>query len=71
MIIPSRNLGVGDVVMVTDETTPRGVWPMGIVKEMKVSEDGLVRSARVQLKISNSLWRPIHKLVFLEASLSE
>ena len=63
-----QNLGVGDLVLVTDETTPRGVWPMGIVREVKVSEDGLVRLAKVHLKVSNSLWRPIHKLVLLEAS---
>jgi hypothetical protein len=68
---PHQNLRVGDLVLVTDETTPRGVWPMGIVQEVKVSEDGLVRSARIQLRTSNSLWRPIHKLVLLEASLSE
>ena len=61
------NVKVGDVVLIVDEHTPRGLWPLGRVTEVKVSRDGLVRSAQVKTK-STFLWRPIAKLVLLEGA---
>ena len=61
------NLSVGDLVLVVDEKRPRGLWPVGIVKEVSVGRDDLVRSVRVGIK-SAELVRPITKLVFLEGS---
>lgn len=60
-------VNVGDLVLITKESTPRGVWPMGIVKEVFPGRDGLVRSAKVRTK-STELVRPIAKLVLLEGS---
>ena len=60
-----RNVKVGDVVLIMDENTPRGIWPMGQVVEVNEGRDGLVRSARVRTK-STELVRPITKLVVLE-----
>jgi transposase InsO family protein len=60
-----KNFKVGDLVLISDENTPRGVWPMGIVDSVNVSKDQLVRSVTVRTKAS-SFVRPVTKLVSLE-----
>lgn len=72
----------GAVVLVADENTPRGDWRMAIVDRVKVSADGLVRSATVRMAnttlgkegkaqgVPSVLERPIHKLVELVPGLS-
>ena len=60
-----RNVKVGDLVLILDESTPRGLWPMGLVTEVIVSQDQLVRSVRVKTKASTFL-RPLSKIVLLE-----
>ena len=62
-----QNVQEGDVVLITNENTPRGVWPMGIVKEIYLGVDGLVRSVKVKTKVTE-LVRPIVKIVKLEGS---
>ncbi|XP_076044925.1 uncharacterized protein LOC143027525 [Oratosquilla oratoria] len=64
----SPNLSVGDLVLIMNENSPRGSWPLGRVQEVRVSRDGLVRSARLKTQFSE-LTRPITKLVFLEGSM--
>ena len=59
------NIGVGDLVLIVKECTPRGVWPLGIVTEVYPGRDGLVRSAKVKTR-ATELVRPIVKLVLLE-----
>ena len=63
----SQNVQKGDLVLMKDENTPRGVWPLGVVQETFPSSDGLVRSVRIKTKAS-LLVRPISKLVLLEGS---
>ena len=63
----AKNLKVGDLVLLVEENTPRGVWPMGLVQEVYEGGDGLVRSVKIKTK-STVLIRPIVKCVFLEAS---
>ena len=64
----SRNFPVNDVVLVLDESTPRGSWPLGRVLEVHQSrDDGLVRSLKVKTRTS-VLTRPIDKVVLLEAA---
>ena len=60
-----ENLKPGDVVLVADEETPRGKWPLGIVKNVELGADGLVRAANVKTT-DKERRRPIHKLVLLE-----
>ena len=44
----SRNVEVGDVVIVADPQHPRGMWVKGVVTDTLCGADGVVRSARVQ-----------------------
>ena len=64
----SRNLEVGDVVLILNESTPRSSWPLGRILDIYHNmQDGLVRS--VKLKTSTSvIIRPVDKLVLLEAA---
>jgi len=62
-----KNVKVGDLVLITNENTPRGVWPMGIVQEVYPGTDGLVRSVKIKTKVTE-LVRPIVKIVLLEGS---
>ena len=61
----SPNLKVGDLVMLVDENIPRGLWPLGLVKNIHCGPDGLVRSAEIRAK-SATFSRPITKVVLLE-----
>ncbi|XP_028417189.1 uncharacterized protein LOC114541467 [Dendronephthya gigantea] len=45
---PKENLKVGDVVLLADETYPRGQWPLAVVVEAGLSRDGYVRTVRVK-----------------------
>ena len=60
-----ENLNVNDLVLIMEEDTPRGQWPMGVVSEVEHSSDGLVRAATIRCN-NKEKRRPIHKLVLLE-----
>ena len=64
---PVNNLKVGDLVLMLNESSPRGSWPLGLVIETSIGRDGLVRSARIRSKGSEFV-RPVTKLVLLEGS---
>jgi hypothetical protein len=61
---PTRNVKVGDIVLVVDNTAPRNSWPMGRVEEVNIGNQGCVRSVSVRTK-STLLTRPISKLCML------
>ena len=61
-----RNLQNGDVVLMKDEGTPRGQWPLGLVTDVHESKDGLVRSVTLRSK-GSSYDRPVHNTVLLVA----
>ncbi|XP_078619541.1 uncharacterized protein LOC144886687 [Branchiostoma floridae x Branchiostoma japonicum] len=57
-----RNFAVGDIVIMKEDQTPRGTWPLGKIVQVMPDRHGLVR--RVQVKTQrNVLERPIDKLV--------
>ena len=72
-----RNLVVGDIVIIRDDTICRDSWPLARVVEVFPSKDGLVRSCK--LRVGNSrldnkgkqigmvsyLTRPVNKIVLL------
>lgn len=64
------NFKAGDLVLVETENSPRGVWPLALITEVKRGRDGLVRSVTLKTK-DNHLVRPITKLVLLEGHCSE
>ncbi|KFD47687.1 hypothetical protein M513_11478, partial [Trichuris suis] len=47
---PTRNLNVGDLVLVVDHQSPRGHWPLGTIIECKPGADGIVRVAKVSTR---------------------
>ncbi len=60
------NLEVGDVVLLVDEDVKRNKWPMGRIREVFPSEDGLVRTVSVKVSGSDMLLsRPVAKVVLL------
>ena len=73
----SRNIDVGDIVLIRDDNIPRNVWQMGRVVETYPDVDKLVRKVKLQVgstSLGNDgkqtepvryLERPIHKLVLL------
>ena len=65
-LVPHRNIAVGDVVLINNKT-PRGLWPLAVVTKISVGRDGHVRSATLRTK-SGVLVRPITTLVLLECS---
>ena len=64
-INPSRNFITGDVVLIVDDSAPRGSWLMGRIIKTVEDEHGLVRKVRVKTK-TNELERPITKLCLLQ-----
>lgn len=63
----NRNLQVDDLVILAEDNTPRGYWPLGRVTQVFPSSDGRVRSAEVKTK-SGTYVRPVTKLCHLESS---
>ena len=64
-IEPTRNLRVGDLVLITDLHLPRNQWRLGRVTKVFPGSDGLVRQVRLRTS-SGVLTRPIVKLCLLE-----
>ncbi|XP_072177022.1 uncharacterized protein [Diadema setosum] len=61
---PGRNLQVGDIVLIADETAPRCSWSMARVQEVMPDKKGSVRRAKVKTATS-VLTRPVTKLCLL------
>ncbi|XP_026319192.1 uncharacterized protein LOC113229725 [Hyposmocoma kahamanoa] len=60
----SRNLAVGDLVLIVDSTLPRNVWPRGEVVKIYPGTDGIVRSVQVRTR-GGIFRRPARKLAVL------
>ncbi len=66
-ILKSRNMCVGDLVLISEPNLPRNTWSMGRVIQALKGQDGLVRS--IKLKTSKGeIIRPVNKVSLLEAS---
>ena len=65
-----RNLNVGDLVLLVDPTTARGVWPLGRVTKVFPGADNVVRS--VEVKTAYGLVkRLVTKIALLEKCSSK
>ena len=69
-----RNLQIGDVVLVIDDSLPRCQWKLGRITEVFPGADNLVRKVKLVLgdprqgdkrRKLTTLERPIHKLILL------
>lgn len=63
-----KNIEVGDLVIICDDTAPRNVWQRGKIIEVYPSKDGTIRSALVQTS-TGKYQRPVHKLSVLDVKL--
>jgi hypothetical protein len=62
-----RNACIGDIVLVSDETSTRGRWSLGRIEAVYPGSDGLIRS--VDVRTSSGIYRrPITKLCLLEGA---
>ena len=52
----------------TDENTPRYLWPLGLITDVTHGRDGLVRSVKLRTR-NTELVHPITKIVLLEADI--
>ena len=68
-IVEKENLKEGDLVLLCEETTPRGSWKTGKVIKTFPGEDGLVRHVELRTK-HGRFKRPIHKLCLLMKAVS-
>ena len=64
------NLKTGDIVLLVDDTVPRGTWPLGRVEETAVGSDGRVRTVRVRARGTTFL-RPVTKVVKIVSTDAE
>ena len=56
----------GDVVLLCDKSVHRNDWPIGVIVNTNVSEDGRVRSVDVRLgKDRKTYTRPVNEIVVL------
>ena len=62
---------MGDIVVVHEDNTRRGLWKIAVIEELIVGKDGVVRGARVRRAgkgKSEGLCRPIQKLYPVESA---
>lgn len=59
-----QNLKVNEIVLIKEDNTPPGVWPMGRVIETYPGADGLVRNVKLRTQ-GSEFTRPVQKLIKL------
>ncbi|VDM97550.1 unnamed protein product, partial [Onchocerca ochengi] len=64
--VENRSPSVGEVVLINDPRTPRGIWTLAKIIGLNVSKDGRIRSAQIEMPHGKSLNRPINMLYPLE-----
>ena len=64
---PTRNLQVGDVVIIREDTLVPTKWPLARVSQVHCGQDGLVRVATVKTA-KGTYKRPVTKLALLLSS---
>ncbi|XP_075243888.1 uncharacterized protein LOC142338139 [Convolutriloba macropyga] len=58
----SDELKTGDLVWLTEDSSPRGHFPLGRIEKLRFGDDGFVRSAEIRTKSRNYV-RPVVKLI--------
>ena len=66
----TREIAVGDIVIVFDDKLPRGLWKLGRIEGLIAGVDSMVRGARLRVHVgagkTNVIQRPVSKLYSLE-----
>jgi hypothetical protein len=66
----TSTLSIGEVVIIASDERNRGKWPLGIVEELFLGRDGVIRAVKV--KTSNGhLKKAVNHLYPLELSCSQ
>jgi hypothetical protein len=65
----SPNIKEGSLVLVTDLSCPRNLWPLARVVGALPGTDGRVRSVTIKTQSGSVFDRPVAKLVLLEADI--
>ena len=70
-----RPIAIGDIVILHDESRPRGLWKLGKVQKLLTGVDGNARGAFVKVhsdeKSATILKRPVQRLYPLEIRTTE
>lgn len=64
----TRQMKVGDVVLMQEANAPRGFWPLARVQEVYPGSDGRIRSVELVTAAGTTYRRPVTKVCFLEES---
>ncbi|XP_051780659.1 uncharacterized protein LOC127527082 [Erpetoichthys calabaricus] len=65
---PSRNLQIGDIVLLKENQLSRNEWPMGLITSVFPSSDGTIRKIEVKTAsqgISKNFIRPITEVILI------
>lgn len=64
--VAKKNIGIGDIVIIKDEQTAPGEWPLAKVTEVLPGKDGLVRVCRMLVgKTGKTMERSVRNLIVL------
>lgn len=66
----SKNLAIGDIVLLKEDNYPPQHWPLGVVTKLVTGKDQLVRTVFIKTKKGETS-RTIHKLVKLPVNEEE
>ena len=68
----SQEVKIGDIVLVHDDSRPRGFWKLALVEKLVTGQDGLTRGAILRVSSTgeraSTLQRPLQRLYPLELS---
>ena len=64
----TRQIKLGDVVLMEEANTPRGFWPLARVQGVYPGSDGRIRSVELVTSAGTIYRRPVTKVCFLEES---
>ena len=67
-LTPKRNFAVGDIVLMVQEDSPRGQWPLAVIEETFPDSNGHVRQVVIRTANQSRYRRDIRKLCLLEKS---
>ena len=66
-----RNVEVGDLVLLADPNSPRGLWPLARVTQVFPGPDKRVRSVEIKTSGGGVYRRPVVKIAVLEEHVAE